>query len=88
MRWLMELYNERRGIVAHYTVEAPRPAAAARLGLNAALAEYPSPPDKGSPSLFERAARTGGRDASGWVVHRIVKESAQGSPDAVLARAS
>jgi len=75
MRWLMEFYNERRGILAHYGIEAPLPAAAARLGRNAVLAEYPSPPRKGRLSLFEQAERIGGQDASGWVLYRIVKEN-------------
>jgi hypothetical protein len=83
MRWLMEFYNERRGILARYSIEAPLPAAAARLGLNAALAEYPSLPRKGRLSLFEQADRVGGQDPSGWVLHRIVKAGASGSPDAV-----
>jgi len=88
MRWLMEFYNERRGILAHYSIEAPLPAAAALLGLKAVLAEYPSPPRKGRLSLFERAERIGGQDASGWVLYRIVKESVQASPDAVSAHAA
>src|SRR5207249_12338079 len=87
MRWLMEFYNERRGILARYGIEAPLPAAAAPLGLNAVLAEYPAPPRKGRPSLFERARRIGGQDGSGWVLYRIVEESAQGSPGAVRAHA-
>jgi hypothetical protein len=89
MKWLMEFYNERRGILAHYDIEAPLPAAAALLGLKAVLAEYPSLPRKGRLSLFERAERLGGQDASGWVLYRIVKESAQGSSaDAVSAHAA
>jgi hypothetical protein len=84
----MEFYNERRGILARYGIEAPLPAAAALLGLSEALAEYPSPPRKGRLGLFERAQRTGGQDASGWVLHRIVKESAHGTPDAVAAHAA
>ena len=88
MRWLMEFYNERRGIWARYGIEAPLPAAAAVLGLNAAIAEFPTPPRKGRLSLFERAERIGGRDASGWVLLRIVKDSAQAPPDAVSAHAA
>jgi hypothetical protein len=89
MKWLMEFYNERRGILARYGIEAPLPAAAALLGLKAVLAEYPSPPRKGRLSLFEQAERLGGQDASGWVLYRIVKESAQGSSaDAVSAHAA
>jgi len=37
MTWLMEFCNEKRGILARYAIEAPRPAAAALLGLNAVL---------------------------------------------------
>jgi len=81
MRWLMEFYNERRGILARYSIEAPLPAAAALLGLNAALAEYPSLPRKGRLSLFDQADRVGGQHPSGWVLHRIVKAGAPGSPD-------
>jgi len=88
MRWLMEFYNERRGILARYGIEAPLPAAAARLGRNAVLAEYPSPPRKGRLSLFERAERIGGQDASGWVLYRIVEENAHASPDALPAHAA
>ncbi len=88
MKWLMEFYNERRGIVARYGIEAPLPVAAARLGWNAVLAEYPSPPRKSRLSLFERAERIGGQDASGWVLYRIVKENAHASPDAVPAHAA
>ncbi len=88
MRWLMEFYNERRGILARYGIEAPLPAAAARVGRNAVLAEYPSPPRKGRLSLFERAERIGGQDASGWVLYRIVEENAHASPDAVPAHAA
>jgi hypothetical protein len=94
MRWLMQFYNERRGIWARYAIEAELPAAAARLGLTAVLAKYPSPPRKGPPSLFERAERLGGQDPSGWVLHRIVKEkglvkeNAPGSPDVGPAQAA
>jgi hypothetical protein len=89
MKWLMEFYNERRGIWARYCLEAPLPAAAASLGLSAAIAEYPAPPRKGRLSLFERAERIGGQDASGWVLHRIVKESAHAPmSDAVPAHAA
>jgi hypothetical protein len=88
MKWLMEFYNERRGIWARYAIEAPLPTAAALLGLNAAIAEYPTPPRRGRLSLFERAELTGGQDASGWVLHRIVKESVQAARDAVPAHAA
>ena len=79
MRWLMEFYNERRGILARYSIEAPLPAAAVLSGRNAVLAEYPSTPRRSRLSLFERAERVGGQDASGWVLYRIVKDNGQGS---------
>lgn len=88
MKWLMEFYNERRGILARHGIEAPLPAAAAQLGLQAVLAKYPSPPRKARLSLFEQAERLGGQDASGWVLYRIVRESVHGSPEAVSAHAA
>jgi len=88
MSWLMEFYNERRGIWARYAIEAPLPAAAVLLGLNAAITEHPTPPRKGRLSLFQRADLIGGQDPSGWVLHRIVKQSVQAAPDAVPAHAA
>ena len=88
MKWLMEFYNERRGILARYGVEAPLPEAAERLGWNAVLAEYPSPQQKGRLSLFERAKRVGGQDASGWVLYRIARENALASSAAAPAHAA
>lgn len=78
MRWLMDFYNERRRILARYAIEAPLPAAAVLLGWNAVLAEHPSTPRRSRLSLFERAERVGGQDASGWVLYRIVNNG-QGS---------
>src|SRR5919197_4330675 len=79
MRWMMEFYNERRGILARYSIEAPLPAAAILLGRKAVLAEYASTPRRSRLSLFERAERVGGQDASGWVLYRILKDNGQGS---------
>jgi hypothetical protein len=76
MKWLMQFYNERRGVLARYGIEAPLPAEAVRLGWKAVLAEHPSTPRGGRRSLFERAQRVEGQDASGWVLYRIVKDSA------------
>jgi hypothetical protein len=87
MRWLMEFYNERRGILVRYGIEAPLPAAAVLLGWKAVLAEYPWTPRRGRRSLFERAQRVGGQDASGWVIYRIVKDSGQESPGVARAHA-
>jgi hypothetical protein len=74
MRWRLEFYNERRTVLARYGVDAPTPAAAVVLGRAALLAEHPTPPARGRPSLFEQARRVGGQDGSGWVLYRIVKD--------------
>jgi hypothetical protein len=88
MRWLMEFYNEGRGLLAHYDLEAPSPAEAARLGWKAVLAEHPSTPRRRRLSLFERAQRVGGQDASGWVLYRIVKDGEHGSRAVASAHAA
>lgn len=88
MKWLMEFYNERRGILARYAIEAPLPAEAVLLGWKALLAEHPAPPRKRRLSLFERAERVGGQDASGWVLYRIVNDGRQGSPRVAQAHAA
>jgi len=75
----MQFYNDKRGILARYGM-APLPAEAVGLGRKAVLAEHPSTPRRRRPSLFERAQRVGGQDASGWVLDRIVSESEPGSP--------
>lgn len=72
MRWRMEFYHERRGILAHYGVDATRPADALRLGWEAVLAEHPSPPPRRRLPLVDRAQRADGRHASGWVLYRIL----------------
>ena len=78
MKWLLEFYNERRGIVARYSVEAPLPVAATVLGRTALLAEHPSTPRRTRLGLFERAERAGGQDPSGWVLYRIAQENGPG----------
>jgi hypothetical protein len=74
MRWRLEFYNERRGIVAHYSVEAPLPGTALALARAALLAEHPPARARRRLSLFERAERIGGQDGSGWVQYRIAKD--------------
>jgi hypothetical protein len=87
MKWLMEFYHERRGVLARYGIEASLPGAAVLLGRKALLAEYPSTLRRSRLSLFERAQRVEGQDASGWVLYRIVKDSEHGSPGAAQAHA-
>jgi hypothetical protein len=88
MKWRMQFYNERRGILAHYGIDAPLPAEAVRLGWKAVLAEHPAAPRRSRPSLFELAARIGGQDPSGWVLYRIAKDGEQESGDGPQAHAA
>jgi hypothetical protein len=81
MTWRMQFYNERRGILARYNIDAPLPAEATRLGWKAVLAEHPSTPRRSRLSLFELAERIGGQDASGWVLYRIAKDVEHESPN-------
>jgi hypothetical protein len=80
MKWRMQFYNERRGILARYDIDAPLPAEAVRLGWKVVLAEHRSTRRRSRLSLFERAERIGGQDATGWVLYRIVRNSEHGSP--------
>ena len=68
MKWRMQFYNSRRDILARYSIEAALPAEAVVLGWKAVLTEHPSTPRRSRLSLFERAERIGGQDASGWVL--------------------
>src|SRR3989441_8024019 len=66
MRWLVEFYNERRGILARYGIEASLPTAAARLGRKAVLAGHPPARARRRPGLFARARPRRGPDGGGW----------------------
>jgi hypothetical protein len=88
MKWLMDFYNERRGILARYGIQAPSPAEATLLGWKAVLAEHPSTPRRGRLSLFARAQRPEGHDASGWALYRIVKDSEHASSGVAQAHAA
>jgi hypothetical protein len=87
MKWLMQFYNERRGILARYSIEASLPAEAVSLGWKAVLAEHPPTPRKSRLSLFELAERIGGQDVSGWVLYRIGRNSEQVGPGVAPAHA-
>ena len=73
MKWLMQFYDEQRRILAPCSAEAATPAQAVPLGLQQVIAAHPARPRR-RRSLLDRAERTGGRDASGWVLYRIVSE--------------
>ena len=79
MKWHMEFYHERRGILARYGIEAPLPAAAVVLGRAALLAEHPSPPPARRVSLFKQAQLVEGQNADGWILYRIVRDVGRGS---------
>jgi hypothetical protein len=74
VRWLLEFYNERRGLLRRYSIEAPAPAAAATLGRQAVFAEDRATPRARRRNLLDLAERAGGHDASGWVLYRIVQD--------------
>jgi hypothetical protein len=87
MKWLMEFYHERRGVLARYGIEAPLPAAAVVLGRRALLAEYPSPPPARRVSLFKQAQLVEGQNADGWILYRIVRDDGRASTAARVAAA-
>jgi hypothetical protein len=72
MKWEVEFYHERRRALARYDVEAATPAEATRLARALLVAAHPATKSSRWPSLYERAQRTGGRDADGWVLHRML----------------
>jgi hypothetical protein len=88
MKWRMQFYNERRGSLACYDIDAPLPAEAVRLGWRAVLAEHPSSSRRRRLTLFERAERLGGRDASGWVLYRMARDGKDESHDVAQAHAA
>ncbi len=71
MKWRVAFYNERRGILANYTVDAPLPPAAVLAGWDALRAEHPVTPPRGAMSLLARADRSAGQQPGGWVLYRI-----------------
>ena len=88
MRWRVEFYNERRGILARYGIEASSPGAAVVAGRHAVLAEHPLARARMGLSLFERAERAGGHDGSGWLLYRIGNDNGHGSTDVAPAPAT
>lgn len=79
MIWAVQFYNERRGLLTRYVVEAALPPAAVVLGRRALLAEYP-PATAPVPfrSLYQRA-RADAADG-GWVLYRIGNVGAEPAP--------
>lgn len=76
---MLEFYHHQRGLLARYGIEAPLPGAAVVLGWRALFSEYTPTPVGGRPSLFRQAQRVEGRDPSGWLLYRIVRNDDPGS---------
>jgi hypothetical protein len=70
MIWSIQFYNERRGLLARYRVEAALPPAAVLLGRAALVAEYPRAAAWASPASLYQQARAN-LDDGGWVLYRI-----------------
>lgn len=77
MRWRLQFYNERDGVVAGYAVEASTPAAAVLAGRDALSADHHLIPARRKVSGYTQAQRLGGHDTSGWILYRIAKDVVQ-----------
>jgi hypothetical protein len=77
MIWSVQFYNERRGVLARYSVEAALPPEAVVLGRRALVAAYPTAAPARPASLYQQARAE--PDDGGWVLYRIgsVGESTQ-----------
>jgi hypothetical protein len=73
MNWRLEFYNERRGTLARYGVEAPTTIGALVLARDALLAEHAPTATPRRPSVCEQARRIGGQAADGWILYRIAE---------------
>lgn len=78
--WLLDFHHERRGTVVRYAVGGLSPADAVRRGWAVLRAEHPATAPVVARTLFQRARRSGGRHASGWVLHRLVRNGGSGAP--------
>ena len=74
MTWSVQFYNERRRLLARYSVEAPAAAEAVTAAEHALLAAYPRTTRTRRRSLFEQAHRAQADDG-GWVLYRIARLS-------------
>lgn len=72
MTWSVQFYNEKRRLLARYSIEAPVAAEAVAVAERALATAYPSSTRRGRRSLFEQAHRAQA-DESGWVLYRIAR---------------
>ena len=79
MIWSVQFYNERRGLLARYSVEAALPPEAVLLARRALVGAYPPAAAPARPaSLYQRARAE--PDDGGWVLYRIGKVDDLGQP--------
>jgi hypothetical protein len=70
MTWSVQFYNERRGLLARYTVEAALPPAAVLLARRSLFDAHPkAAAPAAAQSLYQHARAD--RDDGGWVLYRI-----------------
>jgi hypothetical protein len=79
MIWSIQFYNERRGLLARYRVEAALPPAAVVLARRALFAAYPRATAPAPPASLYQQARAE-RDDGGWVLYRIGSVDESGQP--------
>jgi hypothetical protein len=73
MMWSVQFYNERRGLLARYRVEAALPPEALLLARRALIAVYPAAAVAVRPASLYQQARAAPGDG-GWVLYRIASE--------------
>jgi hypothetical protein len=79
MIWSVQFYNERRGLLARYSVEAALPPEAVLLARRALVGAYPPAAAPARPaSLYQRARAE--PDDGGWVLYRIGQVDEAGQP--------
>ena len=70
MIWSVQFYNERRGLLARYRVEAALPPEAVLLARRALVGAYPPSAAPAPPASLYQKARAE-PDDGGWVLYRI-----------------
>jgi hypothetical protein len=79
MIWSVQFYNERRGVLARYSVEAALPPDAVLLGRRALMADHPRSKAAVTPRSLYQQARAD-PDDGGWVLYRIASVGESGQP--------
>ena len=70
MIWSVQFYNERRGLLARYRVDAALPPEAVLLARRALVGAYPPAAAPARPASLYQKARAE-PDDGGWVLYRI-----------------